>query len=94
MKAMAEETHGVFTLLEDRLMRGKPSPLHTHTHLDETMIVVDGEILVHADGAEHLLGRRGIAVDPPGVPPGVPHTFMVTSKTARILKARWSCSAC
>ena len=81
MKATAEETDGAFTLLEDRLVRGKTTPLHTHPNLDETLIVLEGEILVHAEGAEHRVGRRGVAV----APRGVPHAFMVTSETARIL---------
>ncbi len=81
MKATAEETNGVFTLLEDRLMQGKTTPLHTHPNLDETLIVLEGEILVHTEGTEHRLGPRGVAM----APRGVPHAFMVTSETARIL---------
>ncbi len=81
MKATAEETDGAFTLLEDQLMQGKTTPLHTHPHLDETLIVLEGEILVHAEGSEHRVGPRGVAV----APRGVPHAFMVISETARIL---------
>jgi quercetin dioxygenase-like cupin family protein len=81
MKATAEETDGAFTLLEDRLVRGKTTPLHIHPNLDETLIVLEGEILVHAEGTEHRLGPRGVAV----APRGLPHAFMVTSETARIL---------
>ncbi|MBA3615782.1 MAG: cupin domain-containing protein [Rubrobacteraceae bacterium] len=81
MKATAEETEGAFTLLEDRMVQGKTTPLHTHPNLDETLIVLEGEILVHAEGTEHRLGPRGVAV----APRGFPHAFMVTSETARIL---------
>ena len=81
MKATAEETGGAFTLLEDRLVQGKTTPLHTHPHLDETLIVLEGEILVYAEGTEHRLGPRGVAV----APRGLPHAFMVTSESARIL---------
>ena len=81
MKATAEETDGAFTLLEDRLMQGKTTPLHTHPHLDETLIVLEGEILVYAEGTEHRVGPRGVAV----APRGAPHAFMVASETARIL---------
>ena len=80
-KATAEETDGAFILVEDRMTQGKTTPLHTHPNLDETLIVLEGEILVHAEGAEHRVGRRGVAV----APRGVPHAFMVTSETARIL---------
>jgi quercetin dioxygenase-like cupin family protein len=81
MKATAEETDGAFNLLEDQMMRGKTTPLHTHPNLDETLIVLEGEILVHAEGREHRVGPRGVAV----ALRGVPHAFMVTSESALIL---------
>jgi quercetin dioxygenase-like cupin family protein len=81
MKATAEETDGAFVLLEDRVVQGKTTPLHSHPNLDETLIVLEGEILVYAEGTEHRVGPRGVAV----APRGVPHAFMVTSETARIL---------
>ena len=81
MKATSEETGGAFTLLEDRLVRGKTTPLHGHLILDETLIVLEGEILVYAEGVEHRVGQRGVAV----APHGVPHAFMVTSESARVL---------
>ena len=43
MKATAEETDGAFILLEDRMTRGKTTPLHTHPNLDETLIVLEGD---------------------------------------------------
>jgi quercetin dioxygenase-like cupin family protein len=81
MKATAEETDGAFMLLEAEMVRGKPTPLHTHPHEDETIIVLEGEILVHVEGREHRVGPGGVAV----APRGVPHAFLVTSETTRIL---------
>jgi quercetin dioxygenase-like cupin family protein len=81
MKATSEETDGSFNLLEDQMMRGKTTPLHTHPNLDETLIVLEGEILVHAEGKEYRVGPRGVAV----ALRGVPHAFMVTSESALIL---------
>src|SRR5918998_788844 len=81
MKATAEETDGAFMLLENRMTRGKTTPLHTHPNLDETLIVLEGEILVYVEGSEHRVGPGGVAV----APPGVPHAFLVTSETARML---------
>ena len=81
MKATAEETDGAFTLLENRMARGKTTPLHTHPNLEETLIVLEGEILVHVEGTEHRVGPGGVAV----APRGVPHAFLVTSETARML---------
>ncbi len=81
MKATAEETDGAFILLEDRMAQGKRTPLHTHPNLDETLIVLEGELLVYAEGTEHQVGPGGVAV----APRGVPHAFMVTSESALIL---------
>ena len=81
MKVTAEETDGAFMLIEDRMTRGKTTPLHTHPHEDETMIVLEGEILFYVEGREHRVGPGGVAV----APRGVPHAFMVTSESAIIL---------
>src|SRR5215212_1040561 len=81
MKATAEEIQGAFMLLEDRMTRGKTTPLHTHPNLEETLIVLEGEILIYAEGREHRVGPRGVAV----APRGAPHAFMVTSESALIL---------
>jgi quercetin dioxygenase-like cupin family protein len=81
MKATAEETDGAFILVENRMTRGKTTPLHIHPNLDETLIVLEGEILVYAEGREHRVGPRGVAV----APRGMAHAFMVTSESALIL---------
>jgi quercetin dioxygenase-like cupin family protein len=81
MKATAEETDGAFILFEDRMPRGKTTPLHIHPHEDETFIVLEGEILVHVEGTEHRVGPGGVSV----VPRGTRHAFLVTSEMARIL---------
>ena len=80
-KATAEETDGAFILVEDRMTQGKTTPLHTHPNVDETLIVLEGEILVYAEGREHRVGQYGVAV----APRGDAHAFMVTSESALIL---------
>jgi quercetin dioxygenase-like cupin family protein len=80
-KATSAETGGAFLLFEDIVSRGKATPLHTHPDADETMYVLDGEILLHMNGQEHRIGPRGVAV----ALRGVPHAFLVTSETARVL---------
>lgn len=79
--ATSSETAGVFLLFDDVMTRGKATPLHAHPEADETLYMVEGEILVHIDGREQKLGRGAVAM----VPRGVPHAFLVTSETARIL---------
>lgn len=81
MKATAEETGGAFLLFEDLMTKGKTTPLHIHAGEDETLYVLDGELLVHIDGVDHRVGPSGVAV----APRGVPHAFLVTSPTARVL---------
>ncbi len=73
-KATAEETGGAFMLFEDRIERGKVTPLHIHPCSDETMIVLEGEIVMHIDGTEHPVVAGGVAI----APRGVPHAFKVT----------------
>lgn len=80
-KAKAEETGGAFLLFEDRMSAGKMTPLHTHPDSDESMYILEGEILMHLDGREHLIGPGGLVV----APRGVPHAFMVVSPVARML---------
>jgi quercetin dioxygenase-like cupin family protein len=80
-KATAAETGGAFLLIEDVMSRGKTTPLHTHPQVDETLYVLEGEILIHIDGEEQRVGSGGVAL----APRGVPHAFLVTSETARIL---------
>lgn len=81
MKATAQETDGAFLLFEDVMARGKTTPLHLHPNEDEALYVLEGEILVHIDGEDHAVGPHGLAV----APRGVPHAFLVTSESARLL---------
>ena len=78
--AKAEETGGAFLLFSDVMEEGKCTPLHTHPS-DESLYVVDGEILVHLDGQEHALSAGGLVI----APRAVPHAFLVLSATATVL---------
>ena len=80
-KVRAHESNGAFLLFEDSMTGGKATPLHTHPDSDETAVVLEGEILMHVDGANHHIGAGGIAV----APRGVPHAFLVLSESARVL---------
>ena len=80
-KVTSEESGGAFMLFEDAMDEGKATPLHIHPESDETMYVLEGEILMHIDGREYRVGPQGLAV----APRGVPHAFMVLSKQVRML---------
>ena len=79
--ATAEETGGAFLLFEDAMDAGKRTPLHTHPDADETMYVLEGEILAHLDGDEEHIGAGGLVM----APRGLPHAFMVTADGTRLL---------
>jgi quercetin dioxygenase-like cupin family protein len=80
-KARAEETGGAFLLFEDLMTRGKMTPLHRHPDVDETLYVVEGEILVQIGDTERAVGVGGVTL----APRGTAHAFMVTSDIARVL---------
>jgi quercetin dioxygenase-like cupin family protein len=80
-KATADETGGAFILFEDLMTRGKTTPLHRHPDVDETLYVVEGEILVQIGGVERAVGCGGVTL----APRGTPHAFQVTSEVARVL---------
>jgi quercetin dioxygenase-like cupin family protein len=80
-KATTADTGGAFFLFEDSLSESKTTPLHCHPDADEMLYLLDGDIVLQIDGAEHQLGRGGMAL----APRGVPHAFMVTSREARLL---------
>ena len=79
--ATEDETGGAYLLFEDALDAGKVTPLHQHPEADETFYVLEGEVRLHIAGEERILAAGGIAI----IPRGVPHAFMVTTATARML---------
>jgi quercetin dioxygenase-like cupin family protein len=80
-KVTAAETAGSVAVLEDVLEQGKTTPLHTHPDSDEVVYVLEGELLIHADGNPRVVGPGSVIVNPRGVP----HAFLVKSERARIL---------
>ena len=80
-KLSAEETGGAFLLFEDRLARGKTTPLHSHPGEDEVVYVLEGEIMVRVGNENRRVPQGGAVV----TLRGVPHAFVVTSDFARLL---------
>jgi quercetin dioxygenase-like cupin family protein len=81
MKLSATETGGAMILFEDRVVRGKTTPLHLHPREDELIYVLEGELIAHVGGKEHRVGQRGMVL----FPHGIAHSFLVTSDTAHLL---------
>jgi quercetin dioxygenase-like cupin family protein len=80
-KLLAEDTGGAFYLMEDAMAQGKSTPWHRHPDADETLYILEGEILINVDGQESRLAQGGMSF----VPRGVPHAFVVVSDGARLL---------
>ena len=80
-KLLAEDTGGDYFLFEDEMTQGKCTPLHRHPEADETVYVLEGEILVQIDGTEANVGAGGMTF----TPKGTPHALMVVSERARVL---------
>ena len=80
-KLTTEDTGGAFFMFEDVMAQAKTTPLHRHPEADETVYVLEGEIVVNVDGKESRVGAGGMTF----TPKGIPHAFIVVSDTARLL---------
>ncbi|HEX2737333.1 MAG TPA: cupin domain-containing protein [Acidimicrobiia bacterium] len=80
-KLTTDDTEGAFFVFEDVMVQGKTTPLHRHPEADETVYILEGEILVNHDGKTSRVGAGGLLF----TPKGVPHAFLVVSDQARLL---------
>ena len=81
IKSSAETTNGRVAVIEHLAAQGAGSPLHVHHNEDEWFYVTEGELtfwvggqVIEAPAGSFVYGPRD-----------VPHTFTVTSPTARFL---------
>ena len=81
IKATHDATGGRVAVLENLAPRGAGSPLHVHHREDEWFHVLEGELTIWVDGLTHVAGPGAFAF----LPAGRPHTFTVSSDTARFL---------
>jgi quercetin dioxygenase-like cupin family protein len=80
-KVTSGQSGGAFILIEDMMSRGKTTPLHMHPGHDETVYLIEGEVLVHMDGVEQIARSGSVAA----IPRGTPHAFHVISESARLI---------
>lgn len=80
-KVTSEQSGGVLCMFEHTASQGKVTPLHLHPDDDETIYVLEGELLLHIDGVEHRAGPGAVVY----IPRGTPHAFLVTSEVERSL---------
>jgi quercetin dioxygenase-like cupin family protein len=81
IKAAADTTAGRVGITDSLGPRGTGSPLHVHHNEDEWFFVIEGELTLWVGGETIVLPAGGFAYGPRDIP----HTFCVTSDTARFL---------
>ena len=81
VKATAESTGGRVAVIEVLGARGSGSPLHVHHNEDEWFSVIEGELTFWVDGTVISAGPGSFVYGPRDVP----HTFVISSDTARFL---------
>ena len=77
----SDATGGKLSVFQATLPEGFSPPRHIHTREDEAFLVLEGEVCFDLDG-QHRLAGPGTSVY---MPRGVPHTFRVKSRVARML---------
>lgn len=79
--ARAEDTGGAFALLDAHTRKGTEPPPHTHTHEDEAVVVVDGDVTYRAgQKVMHVAAGQFVYL-----PRGFEHSFTVNSPDAHLL---------
>lgn len=81
IKASSQTTDGRVAVTENLAPRGSGSPLHVHHREDEWFYVVEGELTFWV-GGQIITAAAGSFVYGPR---DIPHTFLVSSDTARFL---------
>lgn len=75
IKATGEETNDVFCLIEGVHPAGYETPLHLHRNEEETMYILEGEV-IYTIGDKTLTGKVGTIIY---APRNMPHKFKVVS---------------
>jgi mannose-6-phosphate isomerase-like protein (cupin superfamily) len=81
IKASAETTAGRITVIDNYAVKGAAPPLHIHHNEGEGFYLIDGTLKFWV-GGKTFDASPGFYVYGP---PGIPHTFVVTSPIARYL---------
>jgi quercetin dioxygenase-like cupin family protein len=81
VRLTAAETDGQLGLWLWEAQRGAASPLHVHHREDEQFLLIDGTARFRV-GEQWLDARAGDAIV---LPRNVPHAYVITSETARVV---------
>ena len=77
VKVSAEDTGGMYTLMEDNLKPNFKLGLHLHKYHAETFYILEGKIDFFIDG-DWMTAEPGTCIH---IPPGIPHACIVTDKS-------------
>lgn len=81
IKASGDATGGRCTVIEFLAPQGHGTPLHVHRREDEWFYVIEGQLMLWVGGQRIEAPAGSFAF----APRDIPHTFAVTSPTARFL---------
>jgi len=81
VRLSGDQTGGAFSLTDNLNSRGNGSPVHIHDGEDETLFVLDGELMVFAGEDDYTASAGTVAL----LPRSLRHAYVVTSATARFL---------
>ena len=81
IKIGRQDTDGAYGLVEVVVPAGVGSPWHVHPEEDEWFYVLEGELTIWVDGETHVAPAGSFVLGPRDIP----HTFIVSSETARFL---------
>ena len=74
VKVSADDTGGMYTLMEDNLKHNFQLGLHMHKTHAETFYILDGSVDFYVDG-DWITAEEGACLH---IPPGVPHACTLT----------------
>lgn len=73
---------GQVLIMRSDTTQGSGAPIHVHQREDEVFVLLDGALTIWTGDQRQELQAGGVAF----LPKGLPHTYFVTSATARILE--------
>jgi quercetin dioxygenase-like cupin family protein len=80
LRLKGSSTGDRLSIVEIDMPAGATTPLHRQPYDDETLYVLEGRLVVHLDGAEHVVEAGGIAF----IPRETPHALLAP-EPARLL---------
>ncbi|MCP2132721.1 cupin domain-containing protein [Bradyrhizobium ottawaense] len=81
IKVESSQTGGEYGTVLWTVRAGEEPPLHTHSHEDELLFVVEGQLIARVGDARIEVGQGAYAA----LPRGVPHTIEVVGDQAILL---------